>query len=142
MKLGIIPNFKERFMNKYSKQREAILDVIKQNRIHPTAEEIYHLVLKKEPQISRSTVYRNINILVELGEISKLNMAVGPDRYDYLYKEHTHVICEKCEKIFDFYYNFDKKAIEKLCLEQIEKQIDICGITFYGICEDCKSKNS
>ena len=54
-------------MNNYSKQREIILEVIKNNRTHPTAEEIYILVTKKEPKISRSTVYRNINILVEKG---------------------------------------------------------------------------
>ena len=70
-------------MNNYSKQREAILDVMKENLVHPTAEEIYHFVLEKEPQISKSTVYRNINILVELGEIKKLNMTVGPDRIKY-----------------------------------------------------------
>ena len=61
-------------MNNYSKQREAILDVMKENRTHPTAEEIYKLVLEKEPQISKSTVYRNINILVDLGKIRKLNI--------------------------------------------------------------------
>ena len=43
-------------MNNYSKQREAILDVMKENLTHPTAEEIYNLVVKKEPQISKSTV--------------------------------------------------------------------------------------
>ena len=53
-----IPNLKERFMNNYSKQREIILEVIKENRIHPTAEEIYNILIKKEPQISKSTVYR------------------------------------------------------------------------------------
>ena len=61
IKLGIIPILKERFMNNYSKQREIILEVIKNNRTHPTAEEIYILVTKKEPTISRSTVYRKID---------------------------------------------------------------------------------
>ena len=128
-------------MNNYSKQREAILDVMKENRTHPTAEEIYKLVLEKEPQISKSTVYRNINILVNLGKIRKLNMTVGPDRYDYLYKEHSHAICEKCGKIFDFYYDIDKDKISNELLKQIEKNIDINSIIIYGICEDCKSKN-
>ncbi len=128
-------------MNNYSKQREAILDVMKQNREHPTAEEIYTLVLEKEPQISKSTVYRNINILVELGEIKKLNMAVGPDRYDYLYQEHSHAICEKCGSIFDFYDVFNKDKLSNELLKQIENNMDINSITIYGICENCKSKN-
>ncbi len=128
-------------MNNYSKQREAILDVMKENRTHPTAEEIYKLVLEKEPQISKSTVYRNINILVDLGKIRKLNMTVGPDRYDYLYKEHSHAICEKCGKIFDFYYDIDRNKLSSELLKQIEENIDINSIIIYGICEDCKSKN-
>ena len=128
-------------MNNYSKQREAILDIMKENRTHPTAEEIYKLVLEKEPQISKSTVYRNINILVDLGKIRKLNMTVGPDRYDYLYKEHSHAICEKCGKIFDFYYDIDRNKLSSELLKQIEENIDINSIIIYGICEDCKSKN-
>lgn len=141
IKLGTVPNLKERFMNNYSKQREAILEVMKQNRVHPTAEEIFDLVKEKEPQISRSTVYRNINILVDLGQIKKIKMTVGPDRYDYLYEEHSHMICEKCGKLFDFYYDFNKGELTKELLEQIGMNIDIDSITIYGICEDCKSNN-
>ena len=63
------------------------------------------------------------------------------DRYDYLYKEHSHAICEKCGKIFDFYYDIDKDKISNELLKQIEKNIDINSIIIYGICEDCKSKN-
>ena len=126
-------------MNNYSKQREAILDVMRQNLIHPTAEEIYNLVVKKEPQISRSTVYRNINILAELGKIKRLKMTVGPDRYDYLYKEHSHIICEKCGKVLDFHYDFNKDQINKNILKQTEEHIDINSIIIYGICDDCKS---
>ena len=140
-KLGIIPNLKERFMNNYSKQREVILDIIKNNPIHPTAEEIYKLTIKKEPKISKSTVYRNINILVDLKKINKVKMTVGPDRYDYVYKDHSHMICEKCGKIFDFYYNFNKDDISKNLKQQLKENIIIDNIMIYGICEECKSKN-
>ena len=43
-------------MNNYSKQREEILEVIKENKMHPTAEKIYQLVIRKNPKISKSTV--------------------------------------------------------------------------------------
>ena len=52
-------------MNNYSRQREIILETLKEVNIHPTAEELYKLVNRKYPKISKSTVYRNINILVE-----------------------------------------------------------------------------
>ena len=140
-KLGIIPNLKERFMNNYSKQRETILTTIKENLIHPTAEEIYELVIKKEPNISKSTVYRNINILMDLGKIRKIKITTGPDRYDYIYDEHSHVICGKCGRIFDFYYNFNQNEIAKNIQNQLKTNVSIDNITIYGICDKCKSKN-
>ena len=71
-------------MNNYSKQREIILGVIKELKTHPTAEELYINKLKKDNKISKSTVYRNINILLESGQIKKISNPVGPDRYDYV----------------------------------------------------------
>lgn len=127
-------------MNNYSKQREIILEVIKNNRTHPTAEEIYILVTKKEPKISRSTVYRNINILVEKGIIEKITITTGPDRYDYLYEEHYHAICKVCGKAFDFYYKFEKDTLISNIKKQTNVDIDINSITINGICEKCKSK--
>lgn len=127
-------------MNNYSKQREIVLDVIKENCIHPTAEEIYNLVNQKDTQISKSTVYRNINILVQLGQIKKLKMVIGPDRYDYMYKEHSHAICEICGKVYDFYYDFNSENISKELLKQIGMDMQINNISLYGICENCKSK--
>ena len=120
-------------MNNYSKQREIILEVIKNNRTHPTAEEIYILVTKKEPKISRSTVYRNINILVEKGIIEKITIATGPDRYDYLYEEHYHAICKVCGKAFDFYYKFEKDNLISNIKKQTNVDIDINSITINGI---------
>lgn len=127
-------------MSNYSKQREVILDVIKNNRIHPTAEKIYNLVVKEEPKISKSTVYRNINILVEQGVIQKITMATGPDRYDYLHEEHYHVICKVCGEVFDFCYNFEKEKIIKSIKQQTNMNIEVNSITVHGICENCKSK--
>lgn len=127
-------------MNNYSKQREVILDVIKDSRTHLTAEEIYGLVIKQETKISRSTVYRNINILVEQGIIQKIMMATGPDRYDYLHKEHYHAVCKVCGKVFDFCYDFEKEKITKSMKQQANIDIDVNSITIHGICEKCKSK--
>ena len=127
-------------MNNYSKQREVILDVIKDSRTHLTAEEIYGLVIKQEPKISRSTVYRNINILVEQGISQKIMMATGPDRYDYLHKEHYHAVCKVCGKVFDFCYDFEKEKITKSMKQQANIDIDVNSITIHGICEKCKSK--
>ena len=97
-------------MSNYSKQREIILGVIKELKTHPTAEELYIAVTKKDNKISKSTVYRNINILLESGQIKKISNPVGPDRYDYVSIPHNHVICEKCGKICHGSAEADKHA--------------------------------
>ena len=127
-------------MNNYSKQREVILEIIKENQIHPTAEEIYQLVIKKSPRISKSTVYRNINILVEQGSIRKITMVTGPDRFEYVHEDHQHIICENCRRVMDFCYNFNIPQIEKNIIKQLKNTFEVNNVIIYGICEDCKSK--
>lgn len=127
-------------MNNYSKQREVILEVIKQNRTHPTAEEIYDLVIKEEPKISKSTVYRNINILVENKTIKRITTPGGPDRFDYFYEPHHHVICDMCREVFDFQYPLAYEKMAKSIKDQTGVETKVDCITVNGICETCKSK--
>lgn len=122
-------------MNNYSKQREIILKVLENNQIHPTAEKIYELVSNNAPTISKSTIYRNLTILVEQGKLRKINMSVGPDRFEYVIKNHNHAICEICGKVFDFYSDLKIKSIEK----DINFKVD--NIILYGICQNCRSLN-
>ena len=67
-------------MKNYSRQREEILKTVQESYDHPTAEEIYLSVKTKDPDVSRSTVYRNLGVLVENNLINKISMLVGPDR--------------------------------------------------------------
>lgn len=125
-------------MNNYSKQREIILEALKNTKIHPTAEEIYNLVTIKHPKISRSTVYRNISILVENNKIRKITTSMGPDRFDYIFENHHHAICERCGKVCDFLYDFEKENFQNIIKEQTGVTGDVDSITFFGICEKCK----
>lgn len=125
-------------MNYYSKQRKIILDTLN-SLYHPTAEELYNEINKINPTISRSTVYRNIGILLENKDIKKVKVLNGPDRFDGNSKEHYHIICENCGKVFDFIYNFEQEKLKKSINQQTGTTININSITLYGICEECKS---
>ena len=57
---------------KYSRQRELILKTLKENCIHPTAEQLYELIRREEPTVSLATVYRNLNLLAENGMVKKI----------------------------------------------------------------------
>ncbi len=87
---------------KYSRQRELILETIRQSPIHPTAEEIYSRAKEKMPSLSLGTVYRNLALLSELGMIGKLEASGNHSvHYDGRNDEHCHLVCTKCGSIND-----------------------------------------
>ena len=65
-----------------TKQREEVLNAVKTLCNHPRAEDVYNCVIDNNPNISKGTVYRNLNLLSELDEISKIQMPGNePDRF-------------------------------------------------------------
>ena len=85
----------------YSKQRELILETLKENVVHPSADYIYGKLKDKLPNISLATVYRNLNQLAENGTILKIEGLENSDHFDHNTHEHHHFLCEKCGRIFD-----------------------------------------
>lgn len=118
-------------------QKELVLNAVKRLKCHATADEVYNFIIREHPSIGKATVYRNLNLLSENGEIRKLQIPGEPDRFDHNVGLHQHVKCIKCGKIFDV-------SVENL--PDLSKQIkDNHGIeilnfnvTFEGICPDCK----
>ena len=84
---------------KYSKQREAIKDFLAHSHEHPTADVVYMNLRESFPNISLGTVYRNLSLLSEMGQIQKISMRDGADRFDGTITPHDHFICEE-SKIF------------------------------------------
>ena len=128
-------------MKNYSKQREELLNILKNSRSHPTAEERYEKAKEKIPSVSRGTVYRNLKDLVDEGYIIKISMASGADRYDYIHKKHNHIICKYCGMVKDFEYDFDLKNVKLSVIKQTEMDPLLDGVIVYGICGKCKEKN-
>ena len=85
-----------------SKQREKILQVLRQTRIHPTADWIYETVHKEMPKMSLGTVYRNLKVLIDQGCVQKLSLEGSIDRFEAKISPHYHLICEKCGSVQDF----------------------------------------
>ena len=89
-------------MLRMTQQREMIIKELKKFSGHPTADELYDKVKKKLPRISLATVYRNLEILQETGEVVRLSCCSGQEaRYDGLPHPHLHFMCEQCEAIVD-----------------------------------------
>ena len=84
---------------KYSKQRASILEYLSGTHSHPTADMVYLHVKEEFPNISLGTVYRNLNLLADIGEITKIPTPDGGDRFDGRTDSHYHVICSGCGNV-------------------------------------------
>lgn len=115
-------------------QRNLILDIINNSCNHLTAEKVHEIARKSISNISLGTVYRNLNILVELQKIIKIKTFDGKDHYDKLNIKHNHFICLKCNKIFDIHEtsNIEYKNIPN------DFEIVNYDITYSGYCNECK----
>lgn len=124
-------------MLKNSKQRDAIKSFLMTRYDHPTAETVYLNVKKEFPNISLGTVYRNLSLLSEIGEIQKLSTGIGPDRFDGNPAPHYHFICNHCGSVLDLDVT-GLDHINILASQNFDGEIEGHLIYFYGKCPDCK----
>lgn len=117
-------------------QRSLVLNAVKELRCHATADEVYSMIAKSHPDISRGTVYRNLNFLSEIGEIRKREIPGGADRYDHLCHDHYHVTCLQCGRIFDVDMEFIA-GLEQNIRDTHGFQFTGHDIVFKGICREC-----
>lgn len=123
---------------KYSRQRESIKSFLLSRYDHPTADIIYINVRKEFPNISLGTVYRNLALLTELGEIIKITTD-GADRFDAHVEPHSHFICRKCHNLLDIHLE-NEDLINAQAQKAFSGQIEGHTIQYYGICGNCLDK--
>ena len=80
---------------KYSRQRESIKEFLRTRTDHPTADVVYENMKLIYPNISLGTVYRNLSLLADLGEIKKLSSFAGADHFDGRTERHCHFMCTR-----------------------------------------------
>lgn len=128
----MVINKEESNRERVTSQREAILNYLKETESHPTAKEVHEAVKEKLSRISLGTVYRNLNELVEEGQIQKLSGE--EDRYDSNCDFHAHFICEKCGEVYDV--DLDREELK----QQVEVgRVKDTELYFYGVCNKCKN---
>lgn len=129
---------------KYSRQRASIIEYLKNTSSHPTADTVYMHVKQVYPNISLGTVYRNLNLLAELGEAKKISIPGESDRFDGRTDNHYHVICNKCGCVTDLEFPMEQvKEVNHLADDHYTGEILSHETIFYGLCPDCsKEKNT
>lgn len=116
-------------------QKQIILDSIKNTKIHPTASDLYDMLSKVDNTIGKSTIYRNLNQMVDNGDIKIITTHNGSKRYDGDMEDHDHFICSKCGRVLDLGNDTsnDTTPIEKKYKFKIVNKNTI----YEGICENC-----
>lgn len=124
-----------------TRQREEILDAFFSADRHITADNLYALVKKKDPEIGYATVHRNLKLMCESGLAEEIKVGNNKTRYEQRYghghEHHDHLICTKCGKFIEV----RDERIERLQ----ERLADINDFTpvrhkleIYGLCNKCK----
>lgn len=123
-------------------QRLAICELLGSTDQHPTAQQIYEELRPRFPSMSLATVYNTLDTLVQLGAVNALGSA-GDDsvHYDADTGPHINLACISCHRVIDLPSDF---------VEDLDREVedhsgyDLLGarILYYGICPDCKSKQT
>ncbi len=121
---------------KATPQRLCILDTLDECG-HATLEDIQKIISKKFPTLSLSTIYRNLNDMINQEIVSEVKLANKKDYFEIKKEKHVHLVCKKCGKIEDFKIKTDdlSKKIEELTGDKVLDDT----ITFDVICKDCLS---
>lgn len=118
-------------------QRQIVLQTVRQMHDHPTADTVYAAVAAEHPSISKATVYRNLNQLATQGEIRRVPVPNGADRYDFNTSEHYHVRCEKCGAVYDVHMPHSYNLIAEV-EDASGVEVRRFDILFEGICAHCR----
>ena len=117
-----------------TKQRQLIHSIIAAKPLHLTAEEIFEKAQAVMPGIARGTVYRNLGLMVDAGEILKLDVPDGPARYDRNPAPHAHLVCQRCGAVEDIVI---EGLVEKMA-ELSGRKSTGCDLKLYHVCKDCE----
>lgn len=122
---------------KHSKQRDAIIEVLKNTKSHPTADWVYEEVRKSIPNISLGTVYRNLARLSDEHLIMKLGLGTNVEHFDGNPEPHYHVMCTECGRIYDI----ESPPLVELngwAEERFSGTVYKHSAVFFGRCNECE----
>ena len=122
-------------------QRGLVLEVIRKSQGHLDAGEIYRRARARDPRISLSTVYRNLNLLKDMGVITELHLDEEHHHYELREEaEHYHLICSNCDRVVEFDSSSMGALIEQTGAE-MGFLIEHVHIDLVGLCQDCRARS-
>ncbi len=117
-------------------QKRAIFSALASRKDHPSATRLYEDLKKEYPTISKATIYRVLKDAAERGEILRIHVG-AEDRFDGAAEDHCHIICTRCNRIYDA--PFPKEAMARLSANS-GYVISSRHVEFYGLCPHCQEE--
>lgn len=122
---------------RYSGQRELVLNIVKGRYDHPTADVVYIAAREQDSTISLGTVYRNLKVLEQRGQIISIETTDTKLHYDGNIDAHFHFVCNDCGQIYDIQEIYPSiKFIEGV------GSVNNAKCVFYGTCINCQSNKN
>ena len=122
---------------KQFRKRNAILEYLQQTDEHPSAEMVYNKLKPQIPDISLATVYRNLSMFRQQGDIISIGTVGGVERFDGNTMPHVHFVCTGCEAVSDLPQIKVPEELNRKVTSQTGGTIDMCQLTFVGRCNQC-----
>ena len=119
-----------------TKQREVVLQVIRDSRNHLTANEVFGLAKDLLPSISFATVYNSLRYLKEAGHIAEIQFGNGASRFDRMTERHDHAICTRCGKLVDIEMEHPQTLVNQAAKLSKFKPESL-EFTLRGVCPEC-----
>lgn len=113
-------------------QKQVILDYLSKVKCHPSAEKVWLAVRQKLPNISKGTVYRNLEQMAQAGKIRAINGKITC--FDGDLSTHAHFLCQNCGRIYDMQQTYNIQQPKNISQGEIMSS----QLYFYGICNKCK----
>jgi Fur family transcriptional regulator, peroxide stress response regulator len=118
-------------------QRRVIFDALLERTDHPTVDQVFEGIKRRIPGVSRTTVYRTLETLAELGIVRRANHFEATARFDGNTEHHHHLVCLRCDKVSD-YHDSSLKSIRLPDARRSGFKIVDFSVYFEGLCPHCK----
>lgn len=122
-----------------TKQREVVLQVIRDSDNHLTANEVFDEAKRLLPTISFATVYNSLRYLKDAGHIAEIQFGNGASRFDKMTSRHDHAICVKCGKLVDMELELPTELV-KIAEKFSKFKLESIELTLRGLCPNCIQK--
>ncbi|CAN5848132.1 Fur family transcriptional regulator [soil metagenome] len=137
------PNVREKLRRSgytLTSQRKAVLEALKEARGHPSAEDVYLIVKKKNPKVALGTVYQALSVLEKIGVIGAKHWSESPTRYDLNTQPHLDIRCQDCGGVSEI-PGIELGELESRIQENTSYDVKHATLVVEGLCAGCQESS-